>query len=155
MVTNANVAEKNIFSSYFNCIKRYCQFRGRANRYEYWSFVLVNFVIGVILGYVEGLKGEPPVLSGAYSIFIVLPSIAAQTRRLHDTNRSGWWLGTLLLMIFIVGLIQGILEYNGIVVSPLISQVVSIIALIWIVVLFIFYVKKGNPEENKYGQPQE
>jgi len=149
------IIEKNIFSSYFNCVKRYCQFRGRANRYEYWSFVLVNFVIGVILGYVEGLKGEPPVLSGAYSIFIALPSVAAQIRRLHDTNRSGWWLGALLAMIFVVAVIQSTMEYSGHIPSPIISQVVSIIALIWIIVLLVFYIKKGNPEENKYGAPQK
>ena len=155
MSSNVKEVEKNVFSSYFSCVKKYCQFRGRSSRYEYWSFVLINFIIGLILGYVETIKGEPATMSGAYSIFIALPSLAAQTRRLHDINKSGWWLGGLLLMIFVFGVIQGIVEYSGHIINDTISQILVIIALIWTILLLIFYIKKGNAEENRFGLPQE
>ena len=146
--------ETNVFLSYWNCIKKYCHFNGRISRRNYWSFVLVNFIIGFILGYIEGIKGEPPVWSGAYSIFVALPALAAQYRRLHDVNRSGWWLGGLLIFLFVYGVTEGIMEYNGHIINDIISNVVTILILIWVIVLLIFYIKKGNPEDNKYGNPQ-
>ena len=140
MSSNVKEVEKNVFSSYFSCVKKYCQFRGRSSRYEYWSFVLINFIIGLILGYVETIKGEPATMSGAYS---------------NDINKSGWWLGGLLLMIFMFGVIQGIVEYSGHIINDTISQILVIIALIWTILLLIFYIKKGNGEENRFGVPQE
>lgn len=73
----------------------YAGFRGRAARSEYWFFVLGNFFICIpvfVVGFLLG--GEPGVLAGI-GIFILasfLPALAAQVRRLHDTNASGWWL---------------------------------------------------------------
>lgn len=150
----AECVEKNVFMSYWDCIKKYCHFSGRISRCDYWSFVLVNFIIGFILGYIEGLKGEPPVWSGAYSIFVALPAMAAQFRRLHDVNRSGWWLGGLLLFLFIYAIVESIMEYYGHPIKDIIANTITIFILIWVIVLFIFYLKKGNPEDNKYGQPQ-
>ena len=152
--TSAVVVEKNVFKSYWDCLKKYCQFKGRAGRYEYWSFVLVNFIIGCIIGYIEGIKGEPPAWSGAYSIFVMLPSLAVQFRRLHDTNHSGWWLGGLLIMLFVYGVIEGILEYNGHATNEIFGNIVAILALVWVIVLLIFYIKKGSAEANKYGEQQ-
>ncbi len=64
------------------CFRKYAVFSGRASRSEFWFFFLFSVIIGVI-----------PVLS-IYSLVIKLitfiPSLAVTTRRLHDTNRSGW-----------------------------------------------------------------
>ena len=146
--------EKNVFMSYWDCIKKYCHFNGRISRCNYWSFVLVNFIIGFILGYMEGIKGEQPAWSGAYSIFIALPSLAAQFRRLHDTDHSGWWLGCLLILLFVYGVTEGLLEYNGIVMNEIVSNIMTFLILVWVIILLIFYIRKGTPEDNKYGAPQ-
>ena len=142
--------EKNIFVSYWECITKYCQLRGRTDRRDYWSFVLINFIIGVILGYMESIQGNPPVWSGAYSIFICLPSLAAQTRRLHDTNHSGWWLGGLLIFIVLAGIAQAFCDYNKITVTSAMANTTSVIILAWFLVLLFFYIKKGNDKSNKY-----
>lgn len=146
--------EINVFKSYFECIKKYCHFRGRINRCNYWSFVLVNFIIGVMLGYMEGIQGRAPVLSGAYSLFMILPSLAAQFRRLHDVNKSGWYLGGLLIFLCLVRLGQSFMS-NGQPVNTILENVVSVIIIAWVLVLLFFYIKKGDKKENKYGTPQE
>ena len=111
---------------YLNVLRNYIGFGGRARRKEYWMFILVNvmFVLEVsivdkILGW-EWASGEG-VLTSIYGLFILLPSWAVQFRRLHDTDRSAWWL--LLLLIPIVG---------------------------WIVIL-IFNCQSGTPGENRFG----
>jgi len=85
---------------------KYAVFEGRAQRKEYWMFVLFNFIIVVILGFIEGLLHTDltvNVLSGIYSLAVLIPSIAVGVRRLHDTDRSGWWM--LISLIPIIGML--------------------------------------------------
>ena len=77
---------------YIEVLKKYAVFTGRARRKEYWMFVLINFLIALAIGFVEGLLGGKGVFSNIYTLAVLLPSIAVGVRRLHDTNRSGWWL---------------------------------------------------------------
>jgi uncharacterized membrane protein YhaH (DUF805 family) len=82
---------------YVAVLKKYATFDGRARRKEYWMFVLFNFLIAFLLAFVEGMLGIAPytdtsVLGSLYSLFVLIPSVAVSVRRLHDTDRSGWWL---------------------------------------------------------------
>jgi len=74
---------------YFEVLKKYAVFRGRARREEYWMFFLVNFIVLFIVGLIEPLVGG---LVGIYQLGTLIPSIAVGVRRLHDTDRRGWWL---------------------------------------------------------------
>jgi uncharacterized membrane protein YhaH (DUF805 family) len=83
---------------YFQALSKYADFRGRARRKEYWSFFLWNMVIAFTLGFIEAASsaGNPRGGSGGalvtlYQLAILLPSIAVAVRRMHDTDRSGWW----------------------------------------------------------------
>lgn len=82
---------------YLKVLKQYAVFSGRARRKEYWMFFLFNILISIALGFMEGLLGiarnnDQSVLSNIYSLAVLIPSIAVGIRRMHDTNRSGWWL---------------------------------------------------------------
>ncbi len=82
---------------YLKVLKQYAVFNGRARRKEYWMFFLFNLLISIALGFMEGLLGiarnnDQSVLSNIYSLAVLIPSIAVGIRRMHDTNRSGWWL---------------------------------------------------------------
>jgi len=88
---------------YIEVLKKYAVFTGRARRTEYWMFVLFNFIISIVLGYLARLAGGSNIIGSIYSLAVLIPSIAVAVRRLHDTNRTGWWL--LLLFIPIVGAI--------------------------------------------------
>ncbi len=91
------------------CFTKYVDFGGRASRPEYWWFVLFIIVVSVVLSFVSNLA------SGVFSLATLLPSIAAAARRLHDTNRSGWW------------------------------QLIALVPLIGIIVLIVFLAQEGKP----------
>ena len=69
---------------------RYAQFTGRARRTEFWMFVLVNFIVSLVLGFVLGMI-HMTAISYLYSLAVFIPSIALTARRLHDIDKSGWW----------------------------------------------------------------
>ncbi|EGT3574040.1 DUF805 domain-containing protein [Citrobacter amalonaticus] len=95
---------------YLSVIKNYTGFSGRARRKEYWMFVLINMIICAVLNVIQSVIGmETPYISIIYSLGVLLPSIAVAIRRLHDTDRSGWWLllslipviGTIVIIVFL------------------------------------------------------
>lgn len=88
------------------CLKNYVNFSGRARRKEYWYFYLFQIVLGLAIGIVLGIGGisdeSMDVVSGLLSLAFLLPTLAVGARRLHDVNRSGWWM---LIAFTIIGLI--------------------------------------------------
>ncbi|TWD52322.1 uncharacterized membrane protein YhaH (DUF805 family) [Pseudomonas sp. SJZ131] len=89
---------------YIEVLKKYAVFTGRASRREYWMFFLINLGIAFALGFIEAFLGGKGILSNIYSLVMFLPSIAVGIRRMHDTDRSGWWI--LLPIVNIVFLAQ-------------------------------------------------
>ena len=112
---------------YLEVLRKYLVFEGRARRKEYWFFVLFNIIIGIVLALIDRQTGtlnpETGVgfLSGIYSLAVLIPTIAVAIRRLHDTDRSGWW-----LLILLVPIIGGL-------------------------VLLVFFVLDGTPGSNQFG----
>ena len=86
---------------YLGCWKKYAEFSGRARRKEFWMFALFNFLASIAIGIVDGILGTSGALGGLYSLAVLIPALAVGVRRLHDTDRSGWWL--LLPLIPLVG----------------------------------------------------
>jgi len=96
---------------YFKAWKKYAVFGGRAGRQEYWYFVLFNILAYILLSIIAGIIGKIGAgMLSLYAIAVFLPGLAASVRRLHDTNRSGWWLlisaiplvGPIVLLVFLV-----------------------------------------------------
>ncbi len=106
---------------YIGVLKNYAVFTGRARRKEYWMFFLINLVISLVLGFIEGLLGSPGTVGILYGLAVLIPSIAVAVRRLHDTGRSAWWL--LLLLVPLIG----------------------------VIVFIVFMALDGNAEENEFG----
>ena len=77
--------------------KKCATFAGRARRSEYWYFVLFYCVAVVALAIVDVVVGtyseeaEIGLFSGLFMLATIVPSLAVMVRRLHDTDRSGWW----------------------------------------------------------------
>lgn len=94
---------------YLEVLKKYAVFGGRARRSEYWYFALFSIIASVVLSIVDGVLGTYNATTGmgafstVYGLGVLIPSIAVSIRRLHDTDRSGWWL--LIALIPILGLI--------------------------------------------------
>lgn len=119
-------------------IRKYDDFQGRARRSEYWSFVLMIFggeiVLAVLFNILGGGMGgdfSPAAIlvGGIYAlglIYLLIPSIAVAFRRLHDTNRSAWWL------------------------------LVGVIPVLGALTLLVFYLLDGTPGPNRFGpDPKE
>jgi len=87
----------NFTDSVKTCFVKYAEFNGRASRSEYWWFALAIAIGSAILSAIA------PAAYGILVLGTLVPSIAAATRRLHDTNRSGWW--QLIVLVPVVGFI--------------------------------------------------
>lgn len=117
---------------YLEVLRKYAVFSGRARRKEYWFFFLFNIIFIIVLSFIDAIIGtynaqaNIGLLGGIYALAVLIPAIAVGVRRLHDTNRSGWWL--------LIGLI------------PILGGIV----------LLIFMLLDSQPGENQYGaNPKE
>ncbi|MGR5206867.1 MULTISPECIES: DUF805 domain-containing protein [Vibrio] len=105
-----------MFDWYLGVIRNYTGFSGRARRQEYWYFTLVNILVNLVMNIIDRIMGnvfqiENFGLFGVlYALFILIPSLAVTVRRLHDTDRTGWWvfiaiipiIGFLVMLYFLV-----------------------------------------------------
>jgi uncharacterized membrane protein YhaH (DUF805 family) len=90
------------------CFGNYATFSGRAVRSEYWYWALFLSIFGLILGVID-LMLPYRILLTVFNLATVLPGLAVTVRRLHDTDRSGWWwfiafiplIGTILLFVWL------------------------------------------------------
>ena len=139
-------------------IRNFANFNGRAQRSEFWWFALFSFLSQIILGFI-------PFVGGIYSLVLLLPSLAVTARRLHDTNRTAWWM--LLYLIPVLGLIVlvivslallGINSFDPWEASDAEWGVIGILFLIWLLgsfvawlVLLIFQIMPGTVGPNRYG----
>nr|WP_235528671.1 MULTISPECIES: DUF805 domain-containing protein [unclassified Phenylobacterium] len=126
----------------FQPLRKYADFSGRARRMEFWLFWLfligIQIVFSVLIGIVAGptaavadpadpfavLNGPAKALYGVFGLVmlgLLIPSIAVAFRRLHDTNRTAWWV------------LLGLIPFLG------------------ALVLIVFYLLDGTPGPNKYG----
>lgn len=118
------------------CFSKYVTFSGRAQRSEFWWWVLFVFVTNIVLSWIDialfgttevgpgSIAGETDisVFSGLFSLATFLPSISVAVRRLHDRDKSGWWYWLVLI--------------------PFIG---------WII-LIVWYAIEGTRGPNRYGE---
>lgn len=107
------------------CFSKYATFAGRAARPEYWYWVLFTVVASIIFVLIQlsASVDAGRALDAIFNIATLIPSIAVAARRLHDTDRSGWW--QLLVFIPVIG---------------------------WILLL-IWFCQRGTPGGNRFGSP--
>jgi uncharacterized membrane protein YhaH (DUF805 family) len=104
------------------CLSKYATFEGRAGRPEYWYFYLF-FVVAYIplIVIAVALPKIGWILLAVFVLGMIVPSLAATVRRLHDTNHSGWWYW------------------------------ISLIPLVGGIVLLVFLATAGTPGANDFG----
>ena len=89
------------------CFRKYVDGNGRASRSEFWYFQLFLVVLTIISGSVDSAVfgselGETGIVSNVVTLGTLLPSLCVTVRRLHDVNKSGWWM---LIALTCIGLI--------------------------------------------------
>jgi uncharacterized membrane protein YhaH (DUF805 family) len=83
-----------------SCFAKYATFTGRAPRSEYWYFVLFQLLVNAVTAFVD-LRLGSNIVGSLVDLVLLLPSLAVGVRRLHDIDRSGWWL--LIALIPLIG----------------------------------------------------
>ena len=113
---------------FISCIKdKYCCFSGRARRKEYWMFVLFNIIFAVVVGFIGGFLARVTgvvafiYLTTIYNLALILPGLGVSVRRLHDTDKSGWFI------------LLGFIPFVG------------------AIILLVFMCLDGNPGANRFG----
>jgi uncharacterized membrane protein YhaH (DUF805 family) len=102
----------------FDPLRKYAVFEGRARRSEYWGFILLCALVGMLAAFVDIAIGAD-VASGfgpgsvVMMLLLTVPSIALTARRLHDLDYSGWWMLLAfvpyagLIVVLLIGLAPG------------------------------------------------
>jgi uncharacterized membrane protein YhaH (DUF805 family) len=134
-------------------LRRYADFNGRSSRAEYWywalAYVLILLAFAAVMGlsYLATRSPVVLVLVGLLLVVFVLgtliPTIAVAVRRLHDTNRSGWW----YVGSFVPNFLSPVLEKS----FPILDVLISLILFIYTIVLLVWYCLPGTPGTNDYG----
>jgi uncharacterized membrane protein YhaH (DUF805 family) len=103
----------------------YVKFDGRASRPAYWWWVLFVILVSIGCSIVDSalFDGAFGILSTIASVGLFLPGLSVAIRRLHDTDRSGWWI------------------------------LIGFIPFIGFIVLLVFLIQKSDPVDNRYGSP--
>lgn len=144
-------------------LQKYADFSGRAPRAEFWWFFLAIIVAAIIAQVIDSIIGFT--ILGPYGLFycllmlaVIVPNIAVAVRRLHDTNRTGWWLllpivPYALAFAFGGAAMMGTAAGGGAGLSAGLglAGIFLLIGAVGAVVLLIFYILPGTPGDNRYG----
>jgi len=147
-------------------LEKYADFTGRASRAEFWWYALALVVAGIIVAIVEGILGLSHMifyifgpLSLLFRAATIVPSLAVSARRLHDTNRPGWWvllpLIPELLMLIMAAMTAGAVAAGGGIGAAIggaaLTGLIGLVALVGAVVLIVFCAMPSQPGSNQYG----
>lgn len=156
-------------------LKRYAEFSGRSRRMEYWMFQLFMFLVymammvlmmvvggGAILmasgdpGAALAAGGAVMVIFALYFLFALamfIPSLAVSIRRLHDTNRSGWWILAPIAgyVLMLVGAMMVAASPDNPGLGGIVAMIGGIAALILALALLVFMFLEGTRGPNNYG----
>jgi uncharacterized membrane protein YhaH (DUF805 family) len=145
-------------------LKRYAEFSGRSRRKEYWMFVLFQVLINVVFYTLLALLGGSAIMMGGngggaamgggiivlsilmmvVGLGLIIPSIAVGVRRLHDTDRSGWWI--LAPLAGYAVMFVGAATQSG----P-IATIGGLIALVLAITILVFMFLDGTVGPNRFG----
>jgi uncharacterized membrane protein YhaH (DUF805 family) len=165
----------------FMPLKRYAEFSGRSRRMEFWMWMLFQFIIIfafaiIMVGLVgsaamSGDMSQAMAMGGIvlvlYLLLVLLglaffiPNLAVTIRRLHDTDRSGWWVMLYwgpYLLFFIAGSVIGAGAASGgqptegaAMAGGALGMVAGLAWLVGCIVLLVFMFLEGTPGPNRYG----
>jgi uncharacterized membrane protein YhaH (DUF805 family) len=157
-------------SGYVNAMRRYVEFGGRSSRSEFWFFVLFYIIIAVVASILDAVvfnsQGGIGILYGIVLLVHLIPSISVSVRRLHDIDRTGWWVLVFFLAPIVV-LIVSMIAMGGSIIAMMSGGeeaaaagiasmgvaflIMALVNLVILIVAIVFYVTPGPPGPNRFG----
>lgn len=149
-------------------LEKYADFSGRASRPEFWWYMLALVVASVVAGILDSIFGMSHMIFYAWGpltlllrLATIVPSLAVSARRLHDTNRSGWWVLlplipeclTMVMAVMTMGAVAAGGGVGAAVGGGMLTVLIGLIALAGAIVLIVFCAMPGQPGDNRYGPP--
>jgi uncharacterized membrane protein YhaH (DUF805 family) len=80
--------------------QNYVNFSGRSPRSAYWYWTLFAVIVGIVTAIIDNVIGVG-ITNTIASLALFLPGLAVSVRRLHDIDRTGWWV---LIALTIIGI---------------------------------------------------
>ena len=149
-------------NGYLNAMRRYFEFGGRSSRYEFWFFVLFVTIFSIVASFIDVLlfgadQESVGIVSPIVSLVHLIPGIAVSVRRLHDIDRTGWWIllpfVALVVMAVLLGGVMLTAEDPAAGLAGLGASmvIVGLVYLAVLIVLIVFYCTRGTPGPNRFG----
>ena len=133
-----------IFENFKNVVtKHYFDFHGRARRSEFWWYILVVVVLQVVLGIIQRFIGTQ-LLTGLLSLALLLPNLGVAVRRLHDINKTGWWILLPLAPMVLALIFTFMFQWT-------IAMILGVATLACSILLIYWYAQPGTAGQNPYG----
>ncbi len=140
------------------CFAKFVTFKGRASRSEYWFWALFTILVSVLTGFIDAFAFPTMVdvspLNSLANLIMLLPSLAVSFRRLHDTNRSGWWVGGFYIALIAISGVAILALANDPNAQQTANNFIPLLVLgvvIYVVVLIVFLCQRGTPGPNRFG----
>ena len=160
--------------SVVTCLKKFFDFKGRARRSEFWWYILFYYIVSTAFSWMGNFVPVLSVVGLVISTALFIPQFSAVTRRMHDTNHSGWWIFVIFVLVvfYIVSLVAllaplgiNMLEITDpmamatemvdvVQAHPVLATVMSfssLLSMILLIVTLVFAIKDSDWKENKYG----
>lgn len=159
----------------FMPFRRYADFSGRSRRMEFWMWFLLQIIVYMVFWVLLFAVGGGALMMGAsdpaaiatagggimiigllyvvYALVAFIPNIAVAVRRLHDTNRTGWWILAPLVPYVVIFVAMGMAASSPDMMGAagIIMAVCGLAVLVLGITLLVFYLLEGTKGPNKYG----
>lgn len=160
--------------------KRFFDFRGRSRRKEFWMYTLFVVIVSIVLSILDSMLGLGGDMSGSadvtdgsaaaagalsggllanlFALVTLIPSLAVSVRRLHDTDRTGWWVLLPFLPLFAGGVAMGIgaaqmaMGGTGMGGIAMVGGIMVLVGLVTAILLLVWYCTSGTPGPNRFGE---
>ena len=141
------------------CLRKYFTFHGRAQRSEYWWFYLFTIIVAIFAAIIDGAtmgweNADQGPVGIVTTLALFIPTLSAGWRRLHDTGRSGWWIGggILAIITFIVVIIVASVGGLSNVLVGILAILFFIGVIVYSITIIVFLCQDSYPGDNVYGR---
>ncbi len=140
-----------LYNIYIKTFKNCFDFKGRCSRKNFWLFTLSSIIVAIFVLLISKIT-TLNILYTIYSLILFIPGLSVAVRRFHDSNKSTKLFFFVYLFPFILSFMLYILAISDKIKSLSVLLSILIIQIMFFVYMLYVFLKKGDPEANRYGE---